>query len=101
MTALQEKSEDHSDHRVITIHPEGNMNIPKFMEIYKVVDEIFNSKPQMSSSWWHQRKSQDITKINRIHPLGTMIWANPCSDISVWTTDQNCNKNTFCFCWES
>ncbi len=36
------------------------------------VVETFHLKPQMSTSWCHYRKSRQITKAIRIHPLGKM-----------------------------
>ena len=51
------------------------MCVPNFMTIHPIVVEIFHSEPQMSTCWWHSSKSQEITKVIGIHPLGTMnIW---------------------------
>ncbi len=43
-----------------------------FMAIHPRVVETFHSKPQMSTSWWRQKKSQRITRVIRIHHLGTI-----------------------------
>lgn len=57
MVVLNEKSE----HEKVVIHPEGGGGawtcVPNSMEIHPVV-ETFQSKPQMSSSWWHDRKCE-------------------------------------------
>ncbi len=49
-----------------------------------------------STSWWHWGKSQRITKVSRIHPLGTMnVWPHFMAihlmvvEMSDWTLDQN------------
>lgn len=68
------------------------MGIPNVMAIHPIVD-TFSSKPQMVTSWWHCRKSQMITNVSRVHPLGTIHVCrkshcnptNSCWVISVWT----------------
>lgn len=32
---------------------EGNMNVCNFIAIHPILVESFNSKSQMSTSWWH------------------------------------------------
>ena len=39
------------------------------MVIHPIVDKIFYSKPQISTSWWRLKKSQGITKVSTIHPV--------------------------------
>ncbi len=51
-------------------------SVLNFMAIHPIVVETFHSKPQMWTSCWHQRKSQGITKVMRIYPLGNL---NICS----------------------
>lgn len=36
-------------------------------------NSCFLSDPKMWTSWWHQMKSQGITEVIRIHPLGTFV----------------------------
>lgn len=43
-----------------------------FMTIHPILVKIFHSAPQMPSSWWRWRRSQGITKIGWIYPLGTV-----------------------------
>ncbi len=43
-----------------------------FMAIHPIVVEIIRTKPKMPTSQWRWRKSQWITKVIRIHPLGSM-----------------------------
>ncbi len=67
------------------------MSAPNFMAIHPIVFEIIYWKPKISTSRWHQRKSQGIPKLIRIHPLGTTtvctkFCTNPscrCWDISL------------------
>lgn len=34
--------------------------------VHSLVVKTFHSEPQMSSSWWHEQRSQGITKVIRI-----------------------------------
>ncbi len=56
----------------------------------KQLTRYFNQKIKIPTSWWYWRKSQGITKVIKVHLLGTMnawttFWANPfwCWDISL------------------
>lgn len=47
--------------KVIAMYPEGGMNV--FMQFYGNQRNScwdIHSELQMSTSWWHQRKSQDL-----------------------------------------
>ncbi len=51
------------------------MSEPIVKVVHPAVVETFHSNHK-STSWWQQRKSQGITKVSRIHPLGTMDVCN-------------------------
>ena len=42
------------------------------MAIHPKAAETFQLKPQISTLWWHEGKSQWITKVIGTHPLGNM-----------------------------
>lgn len=46
------------------------MSDPTFMAIHSKVVETFDSRPQISTSWW--KMSQRSIKVMRTHPLGNM-----------------------------
>ena len=83
-------------------HPSNLSSTPNFIPIQIIVFETSQSKPQISTSWFHNRKHQTITKVMRILPLGTMnVWTefhgNPSSGcyISVWikVVDQQTDRH--------
>ncbi len=88
MMALDEKSRDYKSYYKLS--PWGEwMSEPNFMVIHPIAVKTFHSEPQIWTSWWRERKSQAITKVIMIHPLGIMnvstkFCANPwtrCWDI--------------------
>ncbi len=57
------------------------------------------SRDNLWTCWWRYRKSQRITKVSRIHLLGTMkvckkVPYNSCLNISVWTNFGRANIAT-------
>ncbi len=58
--------------KVLTVHPEGNMNEPHFITIHPTADERFQSGLKMLNCWWCWIKSQWITRVMRIHSLWIM-----------------------------
>ncbi len=68
--------------RVITVHPEGNMNVWTYNQ--QMFRHFSRCEPHDGL-----RKSQGITKLNRIQPLGTLIICTKLTDIP-WSS-----------CWDS
>lgn len=48
------------------------MSVPHFTGIHPIDVEAFHRKPQMLTSLLHYKKSQGISKVIKIHPLGNM-----------------------------
>lgn len=67
---LEEKSSNHQSYYSSSCGEHESLS--NIIAIYPVVVEKFLSKPQISISRWGQRKSQWITKVIRVHHLGTM-----------------------------
>ncbi len=61
---------------------------------------VFHQKWNMSTSCWHYRNSQGITKVKWIHPLGTMNFCTKCHDIQYllrqWSTSSLVFRRQFC-----
>lgn len=70
------------------------MSVPNFMATHPIVVRTFQSN--INRHKWHWSLNQGITKVNNIHPLGSMNvctkfhgnWFNSCWDIGAkWWTD--------------
>lgn len=81
---------DHQNDFIIWVR---RMSVQTFTAVYPIDLEIYHSKPQISTTWWRWMKSEGITWVSRIHPLGTLNFSTifhgnlskSCRDISVWS----------------